>query len=417
MTVSDIVNSDLSRAKPPLLTSFLAAAVLALIPWGPVLTFSAQGSTASLSASQIAIVFLAVQLFFSSLLAHNLGRKQIEVHSGLILVLLGLMIVPTFTAQVLGAAASAYLNFSFGIVGGILVGAVWAQTSRAQLGWVDAGLGIFLVGGATQLVISFSGSSDVAGLHQSSQTPWGNSNYVAGALVVGSIALLARIRSSSRRPSIFAYLPALMATAVALLTLSRGAVIALCVGAVVFVWNMAERPLPKFFLRAIALVIPFVALFLIDSATSQRLAVNSRVLVNVDSRFELFRLAAEEFASSPFIGTGWLSFRGVSGAEIETQSFAHNLVLSFLQIGGLVFGLPVVTLIVVFVFRACRSDRLLSAAALSAIAISMTDPFFEGTVGGILVWAVVVKCVYGAHDGVDLRAMASSRVLPMVRGL
>jgi hypothetical protein len=264
------------------------------------------------------------------------------------------------------------------------------------------------------LVFSFLKVQLINSLHQSSQTPWGNSNFVAGCLVVGALVVMAR--SASLRCHRKYLLPlGVIAIGAALFTLSRGAIIAACVGTVFFLWfksaqrpqrpltstvtasrRRADRILARMSSRVLSVLIPVMAFIAFDHATDLRAQVDDRVYANVDVRVAMYRLAWEEFLDNPLTGSGWASFRDASLMTTgESQTFAHNVALSMLQIGGLL-SVPYLVVLAVLVYKALRRGGPYAAAVAAAVAVSMTQPFFESTVGNLIVLPVVLLAGLGA---------------------
>jgi O-antigen ligase len=259
-----------------------------------------------------------------------------------------------------------------------------------------------------QLLVSLGGAASIDSLHQSSETPWGNSNFVAGCLVVAALVAMARSASLGRHRK-YVVAVGLAAIGVALLALSRGAIIAACVGAVFFLWSKsAQRAprrqrspataskrldynvIPRIFLRTLSVLIPVATFIALDRATELRAQLNDRVYANVDVRVTLFQLAWDEFLKNPLTGTGWASFRQASlDAVGESQTFAHNVVFSMLQIGGLL-AVPYLVVLLVLMYRAMVCGGPYRAAVAAAIAVSMTQPFFESTVGTLIILPIVV---------------------------
>ena len=116
----------------------------------------------------------------------------------------------------------AYMNFATGTVGGVAIAQVWKGMPR-NYSWIDIGYIVFLVCGVGQLLVSYSSARSVNSLHQSAETPWGNSNFVAGCLVVAALIVIAR-SARMRRHRKYAITIGLVAVGVALFTLSRGAI-------------------------------------------------------------------------------------------------------------------------------------------------------------------------------------------------
>jgi hypothetical protein len=72
-----------------------------------------------------------------------------------------------------------------------------------------------------------------------------------------------------------------------------------------------------------------------------------------------------------------------------SQTFGHNLVLSFLQIGGLL-AVPFLVVLIVIVIRIVLRGGLIAAGVAASIAIAMTDPFFEGSVAATIAIAAAI---------------------------
>jgi hypothetical protein len=382
----------------------LAGLPLALIAMGPAITVGIDDRTLPVYASQIAIAVLFIHIGFSGLGQRGFGGVPASVRWLLATVVL-LAVPLAWTEDPAGVLA--YLNFASGTVGGMAIAQVWKCMPRGY-SWIDVGYFGFVVGGMVQLVMSLSSASSLKSLHQSSETPWGNSNFVAGCLVIAALVVMARSALLGRHRK-YAITVGLAAIGVALLTLSRGAVVAACVGAVFFLWSKSAQRVPRpphssvagskradhsviapLLLRALSVLIPVVAFIALDRATGLRAQLNDRVYANVDMRFTLYQLAWEEFLKSPLTGTGWASFREASRDSVgESQTFAHNVVFSMLQIGGLL-SVPFLVVLAVLMYRALRHGGPYRAAVAASIAVSMTQPFFESTVGTLIILPVAV---------------------------
>lgn len=390
------------------LSAALAGLPLALIAVGPAITIAVRERSLPIYASHIAVCALLLHMGFS-ILAHK-GIRSIPVTARWILAGATLLAIPVLWASDAGAGIVAYLNFASGTVGGIAIGLLWKETAR-QFSWIDAGFVVFLVLGCLQLLSSFRGAGSIISLHQSSQTPWGNSNFVAGCLVVAAYVVVARAIQVGRFQKI-ALLFGTGVIAVASLTLSRGAILAAAAGAILLLWLVAsrrnavassggQRIIPIFVSRILAVLVPVAAFLAIERVTDLRAQVNRQVFINVDTRFTLYELAWRQFLEHPFTGTGWASFRDASlNAAGQIQTFAHNLVLSMLQIGGLL-AMPYLVGLFCLAISALRRGGPYAAAIGAALALSMTDPFFESTVGNLIVIPIIMVAVYADKAASD----------------
>lgn len=377
---------------------------LALIAVGPAIVLGVSGRTLPVYASQIAIALLIIHVGFSGL-AHR-GYGGVPASMRWLLAATALLAVPLLWSTDPAAGTLAYINFASGTVGGIVIAQVWKGLAGG-FSWIDVSYAVFLIAGSVQLLVSFSKATSVNSLHQSSQTPWGNSNFVAGCLVVAALISMARSANLSRHRK-YAITLALISIGVALLTLSRGAIVAACVGAIFFLWSKSPRPqqrplrasstrslrlsasgLIRLAARILAVFVPVAAFMAVDHVTGLRAQINKQVFSNVDNRFDLYRLAWDNFLRSPLTGTGWASFRESSMSLAgQSQTFAHNLVLSMLQIGGMM-ALPYLVVLAYLTYRALKYGGPLAAAVAAAVAVSMTQPFFESTVGNLIVLPVI----------------------------
>ncbi|WP_082497280.1 O-antigen ligase [Arthrobacter sp. Leaf137] len=375
--------NSLAKRRSFTMERVLAFAVIASIPVGPILSVGISGRGAHVSLAQLLSLILLIHLLFSKLASFGHLKSGFGITAALSLT----MGPPLVLATDMAPAAVAYFNYATGVIGGIAVGYVWSRASINRLGLVDLGLVVFLVAGGGQLIVSYLSASSVNALHQNAQTPWGNSNYAAACLVVGSFVLLSR--GIETRRVLLLLIPVLVAVIAALLTLSRGAAISLAVGLAVLLWTGGREAWQKAAFRLSSVVLPFLAYFILNQVEDLRYQGSSHANSNIESRFILFDAAWRDFLSSPIIGNGWVSFREISASAVEEQSFAHNLFLSFLQIGGVVFGLSSVIIVLTLMVLAIRRNWLIAPAVAAAFTISMSDPFFESTVANLLVLSVI----------------------------
>ncbi|MEW1918629.1 O-antigen ligase family protein [Pseudarthrobacter oxydans] len=362
---------------------FLAALIFAAIPFGPVINIGTSGRGAHVALAQVLTFVLALHLAFTKLASITSFKTGLGFGLGLVLI----MAPALFIAPDIAPAAVAYFNYSTGVVGGIVIGMAWARSERHTLGVIDAGLAAFLLLGTAQLLTGFLGASSLNSLHQNAQTPWGNSNYVAACLVVGAFVLLARgLETHSFRRVL---VPVIAAIIVAMLTLSRGAALSMAVGAAVLLWTAGTRPWQKSILRLCSIFLPILAIYMVTQLEDLRYQGSSHANSNIESRLKLFNAAWADFVESPWFGNGWISFRSVSAGAVEEQSFAHNFLLSFLQIGGIFLGLLTVVIFLALMIRAIRRNPYIAPPLFAAFAISMSDPFFESTVANLLTLSAV----------------------------
>lgn len=389
-------------------TEVLAALILASIPFGPLFKASVGGKTMSLTASQTLVVILILHLLISLAAGKTPQAPGLRWPIGRMAAVAGLMMFPVLIAPDVAAAGQAYVNFALGTVGGLAVGYLWCMTPVNRVGALEAGLTIFLVWATMQLLLAFAAAGEFMGFHQAAVTPWGGSNYVAGTMVVAAFALLGRLRRVGPI-SLFWALPAIAAIAVSLLTLSRGAILATSVAMATFLWTAAQTPTQRFLYRGTALIVPLLAWIGLQAATANRLSINSQATKNVEIRFDQYALAWNDFSESPLFGKGWVSFRETAYDALGNEtSFVHNVFMSFLQMGGLLFGLPVLVLLIGAVFRSSRQEPLLAPAIFAALTIAMSDPFFESSAAALVTWSVIGRAARAQPMASHLAAFSRS---------
>ena len=367
------------RTIPGLRTaSTLASLILLFLPFGTAFNASLFNGSIPIAWSQLLIVVLLAHLALSR--TRNGPRIRLTTFTAVA----GLMIIPVWTSAAPASAAAAYVNFVFGVSGGFVLGHVSSQLPVGRLNRIDlSALCSALIISIQLLLGTINESSDT--IHSGATTDLGGSNYLAGILAVLCLATYGRFRASLA-PRL-AYLILLVPAIAIISILSRGGLVALAVGLTVLLWQRLNGRGPSVLLRRLIIIlIPFVVNNALGRIASIR---GSGIDINVSVRYELYGLAWRGFVSAPLTGQGWASFRQITLDHVGTPlTFAHNLPLSFLQIGGLV-ALP--TLVIVakwtFVARRCRPEIL--PAIIAGIALAMTDPLFEGYAGGLVMWMVL----------------------------
>jgi O-antigen ligase len=279
---------------------------------------------------------------------------------------------------------AAYMNFIFGLFAGSAIGWTWATAQRSKLGVIDVGLIVFL--GVVTLQVLFTSFGLQAG-HRV-VIAWGGSNFVASVLIAASLLMVARLRDARMTKWRWYFIP-LAAIAAAMSTLSRGAAVALAAGGIVLLWNLGSTPRVRLILRAACTLIPVVAIAAVGLFTYRRTLVNQQAIVNIAARFDLLALAWDGFLRSPVFGTGWASLRESSGSLGGETTFAHNFVLSFMQLGGIA-GLIFIGLLCVLIVRVLRVGGMLAASVVSAMTTALFDLFLESFIGGLLTFAAAV---------------------------
>lgn len=362
------------------LGAIVGGLALALVPVG-YLSVSDAAIVIPVAVSALVIPLV----LFDSVVGALRDRATLEVRRyltgptvGSLLMGLPILATPSRRGQVLS-----FSLFVLGTMGGALIGLAWGRSERR---WspVEVGLTVFVAVTLGQLALIGLENPDLSGFHRAAVLPWGGSNYVAGALVVASMTLIAR--GADRRP--LQRILGFAGILAALLTLSRGALIAAGVGTLVLLWNSGSSRSSRFLLRTMAVLTPLIGLRVLSAVTAQRSIGGYDPSSNVDARYTLFARAWEQFVDHPLTGTGWLALRALPDFN-PPISYAHNLVLSFLQIGGLI-GLSFLGVLTVAVVRCWRRSPALRPAVCAALAISMSDPFLEGYVGALLTWAVLI---------------------------
>lgn len=367
---------------------YLAAFAIVSLAGGPSLLVQLGKETASIWVVQMIVLLMVFQYLISTLA--GVEHASAISHRGMVLSLIPfsfLLLFPVFVADSIPSAAAAFVNFFSGVVVGYFIARAWVTADRTRVGIIDLAVTVFVLTAAVQIFSLFDAGTSLIGFHVAVELSWGESNYVAGVLVIASLAILGRCREIER-PHIWMWLVAALGIVSAILTLGRSAIIALGIGMIVFLWHVGRTTFQRFAVRSVALISPIFILLILNGVNDARFTGNTVNMVSgVSSRFILFDLSWNEFLSSPIWGTGWVSLRTASldglGASI---SFAHNLFFSFLQIGGLL-AVPVLILAVAPSIIAISSKHAFAGATAAALTISLFEPLFEGLVGAAVAFA------------------------------
>jgi O-Antigen ligase len=317
-----------------------------------------------------------------------------------------LVVAPSFRSAVV-----AYTNYTTGVLAALIVATgFFVERSGSYIRRAIYWLPVIT---AIQLIFSLRNATQISAFHQNAHISWGDSNYVA-ALIIVWVTITIPYLIEHRRPKRY-YLPLVFAAVVALLTLSRGATIAAAVSVASIIWWSTKGATWRLALRATVTFVPLVAILAVGYIGHLRSAQNHNAAVNVSSRFSLYRIALKDFENSPLVGHGWVSLRAESASAIgQQESFAHNLVASFLQMGGLTAS-PVIIFVIVATVTLCRRGSPLFPAALAGFAISMSDPFFEGYVGAMTMFGILIGGLLADRRGDAKHRSGEGAEIPTAR--
>ena len=377
----------------------LAALTIAAMPLGNI-AYESDGRSLLIGYGLIVGALLIGHIFLGTL-ARRKQHGPVGRAIRLSLVLLLAMFVPVLAHGLQLRALVAYVSFAGGTLTGLVIAAIWT-TTRHRLGLIDWALLFFIAATSVQLYLS-GGADSSTSLHEAKVT-WGASNYVAGILVVASLAAVARL--IELRTSRWLWVVPAAGFAFALWTLSRGAAVAGAIGILVLLWNAGRTKTARAVLRVSCVGLVFVAAEVFTAITDARSVGGYDPSQNIDARVLLIHLAWDQFLSSPLTGTGWLALRDVSPFTVPI-SFAHNVVLSFLQIGGL-FGAIFLAVLAKLVTAGVRNRVGMVAAVAAALAMSFSDPFLEGGVGALIAWLTIGYAAFASNDSPTLDAPSSS---------
>ncbi|UTT66876.1 O-antigen ligase family protein [Janibacter sp. CX7] len=279
-------------------------------------------------------------------------------------------------------AALTALHFMVGVLLGALIGVNWRKAGLGK-SFISLGLLGFTAITVAQLALIFLESGSPTAFHSEAVLSWGASNYIAGVLVTAAFVLIGQ--KPFARLSVLVGFAALVA---ALGTLSRGAILAVGVAAAAHLWSTGRTPASRFALRLSCIGLPVLGLTLLGKVTALRSVGGYDPTQNTDARFILYRAAWDQFRTNPIFGTGWTGLEGALPSQFVT-SLAHNIVLSLLQIGG-TLGIIMLAILLRLNGAAWRTASARGAIA-GAATISMSDPFYEGLVGSMLILAFIVS--------------------------
>lgn len=383
-------SEPLALQRPNRVTLFLAGLTFALASVGPVINLGG----AFLSPSQLCGAILITHVLISK--ASGRARSAPTIAIGF-LVSAFLLGAGLLGAAEISSAGIAFLNFLSGVIVAFVVGVQVGASHRPNLDMLDLGVLVFVAFSAFQSFEQSEVGSTAAELHATVIVAWGGSNYVGAVLAVVGFWLIARSGDVAKWRWLL-ILGAVVAIVVAVSTLSRGAVVALAAGALIVTWRAGRTAFGRVLWRLGALAVPVGAFLVMSSIVGERFeGTSADPASNIDARLVLYRLAWQQFADSPFVGTGWTALRAPSEAIFGGPiSFAHNWYLSALQIAGLL-AVPMLIVFTVLVFRSIRGAGLYGAPVAAAFVASMIEPVMEGYVGALVIGTILLS-VYRSHQ-------------------
>jgi len=368
--------------------SVLATTVLILLPAGTAHNLSLLGGHLAVTWSELVTPLLVAHIALMP------ARSPANIRLSALSAILGLLAVPAVLSPSLSSALAAFFNFAFGVIAGFAIGYVWTLVPSDRLNSVDIGVLVSSTIISIQVFAAISGKANDA-IHVSAATDLGGSNYLAGILAVLALAAYGRLRVVGA--PVVAYGLIVIPVAAIVSTLSRGGLVALAVGACVVLWQDTSHTTWVVPRRMALVAILFVASYGLARISAIR---GQGIDLNVSTRYALFRLAWNGFLSSPLTGQGWATFRDVTRDSIgEPITFAHNLLLSFLQIGG-ILAVPLLVIIVRWTILAAKHRPEMLPAIAAGIALAMTDPLLEGFVGGLVMWIALYPTSTSGRPGI-----------------
>lgn len=393
MTVAPVPSTDVATSRSGgaprgatagLLGAVLAGASVLLLNVGALVSVTTGAGTLNVPGAYLPVALLLVHVLVALGLRTQVPRG-VGLALGVVVVLVGAL-TPALLVSVEGAAALVvYAGFALGTAGGLVVGATWAAGRVDVAGMGDVLLALLAVITTTALLGSVDASPLSAAFHALAHTSWGGSNLVAGVLVVVAWLLVARARETAGAWWLWG------AAAVAMLgaatTVSRGAALAGAVSLVVACWTLPTSRVWRTRMRRGSLLVALLGAFAFGLLSAAR-GSSAQAAVNVTARFDLWEMGWGSFTGSPVLGTGWLGLRDLAGDALANQSFAHNVVFSFLQIGGL-GGVLFLVVLVVGAIRGVARRPAFAPAIVAALVASMTDPFFENFVASFVAWGAI----------------------------
>ena len=363
--------------------SVLAGLALGLTPFGTAFDISIDSRVFVITYSMLVTVLAWLLLLARAL---DTGAAPL-IPSKLALWLFAMlisMLIPVLLAPDTGAAAGGYMSFAWGALAGFAIFAVVRSVSQVQFGALDAGMVVFLVWTAYQILSLLGDVDAVWNWHEAAILSWGRHNYVAGVLSIVALFALARAREFAGSLRIVLFISAILGLAGVAATMSRGGILAAVAGLAVYVYRSARSTTGKVLTLTIALVILGTGVWAFEYVTQLRSMRDAQAEENIAGRVRIWSQAISHFVDSPLTGTGWLAMRGDGG------TYAHNLVLSFLQIGGLVGMVVVIAPVTVLALRGLRYGGHYAGPLAAAMVFGASDPLLEGTVGGMATFAVLL---------------------------
>lgn len=221
--------------------------------------------------------------------------------------------------------------------------------------------------------------------------PWGRTNYLAGVLALALPVALGL--AASARGTVARALPGALAVACAaglVVSASKGGILALAVGFVIALAGGGRAAIPVL-LGVVALAGAAAWALLatpLEHAVAYRLQA-SALEYSAGERFDLYRLAWDEFLRAPLTGIGLNNFSVAAHRLTGVDTVPHNFALGYLaELGlpGLAFAMLAAGSIVVAAWRgrcaAPATERGLALGVWAAVVAAAVHNQFESTVCG-----------------------------------
>ncbi len=233
------------------------------------------------------------------------------------------------------------------------------------------------------------------------ETSWGKSNYLAAFHVLMiPIAIGTLFLTSSKKIKLLLLSGiGIMLTGI-IITLSRGAILSLAIGLLIFMLKVIDK---KYILSVIFAIFSFIIVLLINPLTYvlfERLLIFEKS-ISYFSRIHFFEKVWDIFLNNPILGVGLGNLGYYTTYSDYQQLSAHNIILGLLGETGILGSLTFFTLIVysiIIILRNYKSEsngnlkifKFASLCGLLGVLIhSMMEPNLEGYQFSIIFWTFI----------------------------